>query len=231
MEPAAASPVQSFQPPAVSSPQPAAAAAATSPAPVDPKLYQRPMQAPMGEYPAPFPPAAQHFPTEVNRRLGQWTRTPRRPVTSRKPQFHFLVSVGHQKPKSNIPFVQPAPFRPLASTPRSRPRAPTTPTPRSALVARSRPRVPGRARPPDRRAGRPLPRLPRRVPGLGARRDPFPAPSAPLERRGPRVAGRRGPRARRRPPSKNGRYFLSKPRPPPVRRRGGGLRREGRGAL
>ena len=74
MEPAAASPVQSFQPPAVSSPQPAAAAAATSPAPVDPKLYQRPMQAPMGEYPAPFPPAAQHFPTEVNRRLGQWTR-------------------------------------------------------------------------------------------------------------------------------------------------------------
>lgn len=74
MEPAAASPVQSFQPPAVSSPQPAAAAAATSPAPVDPKLYQRPMQAPMGEYPGTFPPAAQHFPTEVNRRLGQWTR-------------------------------------------------------------------------------------------------------------------------------------------------------------
>lgn len=65
----------------VSSPVQGFAAGAAPAAPVvDPKMYQRPMQAPMGEYAQPFPPS-QHFPQEVNRRLGQWTRAPRRPRT------------------------------------------------------------------------------------------------------------------------------------------------------
>lgn len=73
--------VVAMPPVGVSSPVQGFAAGAAPAAPVvDPKMYQRPMQAPMGEYAQPFPPS-QHFPQEVNRRLGQWTRAPRRPRT------------------------------------------------------------------------------------------------------------------------------------------------------